>query len=61
MLLIFSDFFKASWQLIYPAVVFAKGSVSTYSRFCQCAGFLMSMGMEASGPCPRPGIHARTH
>lgn len=49
MLLIFSDFFKASWQLIYPAVVFAKGAVSSTSRFCQAVGFFMSMGIEASG------------
>lgn len=49
MLMIFSDFFKASWQLIYPAVVFTKGAVSSQSRFCQTAGFMMSMGIEASG------------
>lgn len=49
MLLIFSDFFKASWQLIYPAVVFTKGEVSSTSKFCQAAGFFMSMGIEASG------------
>ena len=49
MLMIFSDFYKASWQLIYPAVVFAKGAVSSESRFCQTAGFMMSMGIEASG------------
>lgn len=49
MLMIFSDFYKASWQLIYPAVVFTKGAVSSESRFCQTAGFMMSMGIEASG------------
>lgn len=49
MLLIFSDFFKASWQLIYPAVVFTRGAVASGSRFCQAAGFFMSMGIEASG------------
>ncbi|KAI5849221.1 G protein-coupled glucose receptor regulating Gpa2-domain-containing protein [Tricharina praecox] len=48
MLMIFSDFYKASWQLIYPAVVFTKGAVSSESRFCQTAGFMMSMGIEAS-------------
>ncbi|KAI5805127.1 G protein-coupled glucose receptor regulating Gpa2-domain-containing protein [Geopyxis carbonaria] len=48
MLMIFSDFYKASWQLIYPAVVFAQGSVTSNSRFCQTAGFMMSMGIEAS-------------
>ncbi|RPB10547.1 family A G protein-coupled receptor-like protein [Morchella conica CCBAS932] len=48
MLLVFSDFFKASWQLIYPAVVFTNGAVSSTSRFCQAAGFFMSMGIEAS-------------
>ncbi|KAF8532628.1 G protein-coupled glucose receptor regulating Gpa2-domain-containing protein [Trichophaea hybrida] len=48
MLMIFSDFFKASWQLIYPVVVFTKGAVSSQSRFCQTAGFMMSMGIEAS-------------
>lgn len=49
MFLIFSDFFKASWQLIYPAVVFSNGAVASHSRFCQAAGFMMSMGIEASG------------
>lgn len=49
MLLVFSDFFKASWQLIYPAVVFTNGAVSSTSKFCQAAGFFMSMGIEASG------------
>lgn len=48
MLLIFSDFFKASWQLIYPAYVFARGEVRSESLFCQTAGFMMSMGIEAS-------------
>ncbi|RPB04282.1 hypothetical protein L873DRAFT_1825841 [Choiromyces venosus 120613-1] len=48
MLLIFSDFFKASWQLIYPAVVFTRGAVASESKFCQAAGFFMSMGIEAS-------------
>jgi G protein-coupled receptor GPR1 len=50
MLMIFSDFFKASWQLIYPAVVFSNGgNITSESRFCQTAGFMMSMGIEASG------------
>ena len=49
MLLIFSDFWKASWQLIYPAVVFTKGRVNSASVFCQMTGFFMSMGIEASG------------
>ncbi|CCX07349.1 G protein-coupled glucose receptor regulating Gpa2-domain-containing protein [Pyronema domesticum] len=49
MLMIFSDFFKASWQLIYPAVVFSSGgNITSESRFCQTAGFMMSMGIEAS-------------
>ncbi|KAG0123815.1 G protein-coupled glucose receptor regulating Gpa2-domain-containing protein [Tuber indicum] len=48
MLLVFSDFFKASWQLIYPAVVFTRGAVASESKFCQAAGFFMSMGIEAS-------------
>ncbi|KAL7267437.1 G protein-coupled receptor gpr1 [Rhizina undulata] len=48
MLLIFSDFFKASWQLTYPAVVFTKGAVASMSKFCQASGFFMSMGVEAS-------------
>jgi G protein-coupled receptor GPR1 len=48
MLMIFSDFFKASWQLIYPAVVFTRGEIPSRSRFCQTSGFMMSMGIEAS-------------
>ncbi|KAF8463498.1 G protein-coupled glucose receptor regulating Gpa2-domain-containing protein [Kalaharituber pfeilii] len=49
MLLICSDFWKASWQLIYPAVVFTQGKVDRASPFCQVTGFFISMGIEASG------------
>jgi len=49
MLLICSDFWKASWQLIYPAVVIITGSADSKSPFCQVTGFFISMGIEASG------------
>jgi len=49
MLLICSDFWKASWQLIYPAVVITTGNADTGSPFCQMTGFFISMGIEASG------------
>jgi hypothetical protein len=52
MLLVFSDFFKSAWQLIYPAVVLTRGSVTSQSRFCQASGFLLAMGIEASGRAP---------
>lgn len=48
MLLICSDFWKASWQLIYPAVIFTTGKVDRGSPFCQVTGFFLSMGIEAS-------------
>ena len=49
MLLICSDFWKASWQLIYPAVVITTGNADRGSPFCQVTGFFISMGIEASG------------
>ncbi|KAF8459588.1 G protein-coupled glucose receptor regulating Gpa2 C-term-domain-containing protein [Terfezia claveryi] len=49
MLLICSDFWKASWQLIYPAVVIKTGNADKGFLFCQVTGFFISMGIEASG------------
>lgn len=49
MLLIYSDFWKASWQLLYPAVALTQGAVDRESPFCQVTGFFISMGIEASG------------
>ncbi|KAI5785567.1 G protein-coupled glucose receptor regulating Gpa2-domain-containing protein, partial [Peziza echinospora] len=48
MLLICSDFWKASWQLIYPAAVLTQGNIDRDSPFCQATGFFISMGIEAS-------------
>lgn len=48
MLLICSDFWKASWQLIYPAVVIKTGNADKGYLFCQVTGFFISMGIEAS-------------
>ena len=47
MLLIASDLFKAIWYFI-PAVMFLAGHPIT-NAFCQADGFLVSMGLEASG------------
>lgn len=48
MLLIFSDFWKATWQLTNPAVVFSGQEVESSDTFCQVSGFFMSFGIEAS-------------
>lgn len=49
MLLVFSDFWKATWQLTFPAVVFSGRGVESSDYFCQMSGFSMSLGIEASG------------
>lgn len=49
MLLIFSDFWKATWQLTFPAVVFSGHDVVKTDGFCQVSGFFMTVGIEASG------------
>ena len=49
MLLIFSDFWKATWQLTFPAVVFSGHDVVKSDGFCQVSGFFMTVGIEASG------------
>jgi G protein-coupled receptor GPR1 len=49
MLLIQSDMFKALWFMIYPIVVFASGPVPANSTFCQINGFMLALGIEASG------------
>lgn len=52
MLLIGSDMFKALWYWIPPITVLAgRGPIS--HGFCQGAGFLLAMGIEASGPLQR--------
>lgn len=49
MLLIFSDFWKATWQLTFPVVVFSGHDVVGTDGFCQVSGFFMTVGIEASG------------
>lgn len=49
MLLIQSDMFKALWFMIYPIVVFIHGPVRDTSTFCQVNGFMIALGIEASG------------
>ncbi len=49
MLLIQSDMFKALWFMLYPIVVFVNGPVKDTSAFCQVNGFMISLGIEASG------------
>jgi len=49
MLLIQSDMFKALWFMIYPIVVFTHGPVKDTSTFCQVNGFMIALGIEASG------------
>lgn len=49
MILIVSDLFKSVWCLIFPAVVFFQGTVKDSSSFCQATGFLVALGIQASG------------
>lgn len=49
MLLIGSDMLKALWCWIPPLVILARQQPIS-SGFCQGAGFLLALGVEASGP-----------
>jgi G protein-coupled receptor GPR1 len=49
MLLIYGDLMRASWLFIFAIVSIARGTVTTYSSFCQASGFLVQYGMETSG------------
>ena len=49
MLLIASGMFKALWYLIPPITILAGLDPISYG-FCQAAGFLLAVGIEASGP-----------
>ena len=52
MLLIASGMFKALWYWIPPITILAlRGPIS--HSFCQGAGFLLAVGIEASGPLQR--------
>ncbi|KAK6392927.1 hypothetical protein LTR65_003010 [Meristemomyces frigidus] len=45
LLLVIGDFWKSLWFLIYAAVTFAQGPVSTHSTFCQSSGYFLQMGV----------------
>lgn len=45
LLLVVGDFWKSLWFLIYAAVTFARGPISTHSAFCQGSGYLLQMGI----------------
>ena len=49
MLLILSDSFKALWQFVFPVVALFMGGVKSADPFCTASGFLLSIGIEASG------------
>ena len=49
LLLILSDLFKSSWQLIFPAVSLARRGIDSANPFCDAAGFFIQMGLEACG------------
>lgn len=49
MLLIGSGMFKALWYWIPPITILAGREPISYG-FCQGAGFLLAVGIEASGP-----------
>ncbi|KAL6244174.1 G protein-coupled receptor gpr1 [Rhinocladiella similis] len=46
--LIISDSFKAVWYFTFPIVLFAKGNISSSSKFCQATGFFLTFGVEAA-------------
>ncbi|KAF4551501.1 G protein-coupled glucose receptor-like protein 2 [Elsinoe fawcettii] len=47
MLLMFSDLFKSSWFLVFPAVSLRMGGVASGSRFCDIGGFFLQAGIES--------------
>lgn len=49
MLLIGSGMFKALWYWIPPITILARRNPIPHG-FCQGAGFLLAVGIEASGP-----------
>ena len=49
MLLIASGMLKALWYWIPPTAILARREPISHS-FCQCAGFILAVGIEASGP-----------
>ncbi|KAK5110690.1 hypothetical protein LTR85_000751 [Meristemomyces frigidus] len=46
LLLVIGDFWKSLWFVIFAAVTFSQGPVSTHSTFCQASGYLLQMGTE---------------
>ncbi|ODQ53935.1 hypothetical protein SAICODRAFT_6716 [Saitoella complicata NRRL Y-17804] len=47
-LLFVSDFCKATWEMIFPAVALSRGMISADSSFCQAAGFFSETFIEAT-------------
>ncbi|KAF2736108.1 hypothetical protein EJ04DRAFT_575581 [Polyplosphaeria fusca] len=48
MFLIFGDLMKATWLFLVAVYAIARGTVQTYSAFCQASGFLVQYGTETS-------------
>ncbi|PSK46279.1 G protein-coupled receptor GPR1 [Elsinoe australis] len=47
MLLLFSDLFKSSWFLVFPAVSLEVGGIKSGTRFCDIGGFFLQAGIES--------------
>ncbi|BFZ59726.1 G protein-coupled receptor gpr1 [Saitoella coloradoensis] len=47
-LLFVSDFCKAAWEMIFPAVALSRGMINAESSFCQAAGFFSETFIEAT-------------
>ncbi|KAF2228079.1 G protein-coupled glucose receptor regulating Gpa2-domain-containing protein [Elsinoe ampelina] len=47
MLLLFSDLFKSSWFMVFPAVSLKVGGILSGSRFCDVGGFFLQAGIES--------------
>ncbi|PNS16060.1 G protein-coupled receptor GPR1 [Sphaceloma murrayae] len=47
MLLIFSDLFKSSWLVVFPAVSLHVGGIRSGSYFCDIGGFFLQAGLES--------------
>lgn len=49
MLLIFGDWTRALWYLVFACVSFKHGTIHTHTSICQSAGYLIQMATEISG------------
>jgi hypothetical protein len=49
LLLIFGDFWKSFWFLVFSTVTLSTGHIDTQEKFCQASGYFLQVGFEACG------------